>query len=219
MNEKIKIMIKKSIMVVIGTVISALGISLFFALNIGSDPISVLVDGEHVLLKLDYGTVETINNCILVVVGLIFARKYLHIGTVIGALSVGPLMNIFVPILNNIISDSVGFFARFMLLFPAVALLGFGIAVVISVNFGVGAMEILALSLRDATKLKLQWVKIGLDVIFTISGYLMGGIVGAGTFVGVLLTGPVIGLTLPPMKLLACRLKIVSTGEDSATVG
>ena len=28
-----------------------------------TDPISVLVDGEHVLLNLDYGTVETINNC------------------------------------------------------------------------------------------------------------------------------------------------------------
>jgi len=103
------------------------------------------------------------------------------------------------------ITDSFSFFAKFALLFPAVAMLGVGIAIVISIEFGVGAMDLLTLSLRDITKIELKWIKMGLDLIFTIAGFLMGGVVGAGTVVGILLTGPIIGLCLPRFKKLFAR--------------
>lgn len=185
---------------------------MFYALNIGTDPVSVLVDGEHNLMKLDYGTVTTINNIVLIVFGLIFARKYLYIGTVIGAFLMGPLLNVFVPMFSSL--ETLGFFIKLVLLFPAVALLGFGVAMVISLDFGVGTIELLTLVVRDATKLKLKWVKMGLDLIFTVAGYLMGGVIGVGTIVGVFLTGPVIGFALPRLKKLFEKRFLLQPSEE-----
>lgn len=214
-NFEFTVMIKKCMVLIIGIAISAFGISLFYALNIGTDPISVLVDGEHNLMQLDYGTVTLINNIVLIVFGLIFARKYLHVGTVIGGLVMGPFINLFLAVLNPVITDTMSYFTKFVLLFPAVGLMGLGIAIVIGIEFGVGSMDLLTLTLRDVTKLKLKWVKMGLDVIFTIAGYLMGGIIGAGTIVGVLLTGPIIGFLVPRLKKLFSKsLKLELATEN-----
>ena len=201
-NFDLNVLIKKCLVLIIATAISALGISLFYTLNIGTDPISLLIDGEHNLMKLDYGTVTLINNIVLIAFGSICARNYLHIGTVISGLLMGPFINVFLLILNTFIKDSFGFFAKFVLLFPAVALLSLGFAIVISIEFGVGTMDLLTLTLRDVTKLKYKWVKMGLDIIYTTIGFLMGGVVGAGTIVGMLLTGPIIGFALPYSKKL-----------------
>lgn len=208
------IITKKVLLLVLGTAISAFGISIFYALNIGSDPISVLVDGEHNLMSVSFGTATLINNIVLIIFGLMFARKYLNIGTVIGGLLLGPLINLFLPIVAPMVTDSFTFILKFILLFPAVGFLGFGIAIVISAEFGVGAMDLLTLTLRDVTKLKLKWVKMGLDLIYTLVGFLMGGIVGAGTIVGVLLTGPVIGFTLPRLKKLYAKSLTLQTAEE-----
>lgn len=213
MRSKINIIIQKSFLIIIAITIASIAISLFYALNIGADPFSVLVDGEHNLLKLDYGTVTTINNIVLITFGLIFGRKYLKIGTLISAFLFGPLLNFFVPIFNSLITESIGFYVRFALLFPTVAILGFGVAMIISLDFGVGTVELLTLTIRDATKLKLRWVKMGLDLIFTVAGFLMGGIVGAGTIIGVFLTGPIIGLALPHLRMFVKWLKLVPTTE------
>jgi len=192
-----RIIVRKTLILVIAITISAFGISMFYAVNIGTDPISVLVDGEHNLMNLSYGTVTLINNIVLIVFGLLFARKYLHIGTIIGGLLMGPLINLFVPILSALIPETTPYLVKLVLLFPAVVLMGSGIAMVISIHFGVGTMDLLTLTLRDVTKIDLKWVKMTLDFMFTLAGFLMGGVIGAGTVIGVLLTGPVIGFVLP----------------------
>lgn len=218
-NFNIGLVIKKSIVVVIGVILTTLGISLFYALNIGTDPISVLVDGEHTLFNLNYGTVTLINNTVLLIFGVLFARKYLHIGTVIGGLLAGPLINLFVPMFKSFIYESFNFWVKFTLLFPAVLLMGIGIALVIGVNFGVGTMDLLTLKIRDMSKKDLKWIKIILDIIFAVAGYLMGGVIGAGTIVGVLLTGPIIGYAIPYWKKVLKKLNIDDSEEKKAVFG
>jgi len=208
-KEGLNLIIKKSLAVIVGVIIASLGISLFYALNIGTDPMSVLVDGEHNLMNVGYGTVTLINSVVLITFGLFFARKYLKIGTIIGGLLMGPLINIFVPLFSSLLGESTSFIIKVVLLFPAVALLGVGISLIISVNFGVGSIDLLVLTVRDATKIKLKWVKMAFDLLFTIAGYLMGGIIGVGTVVGVLFTGPIIDFTIPYWKkLLSKSLKL-----------
>lgn len=181
----------------LGTVLTTAGISLFYAVNIGTDPVSVLVDGQHNLMKLPYGTVTLINNIILITFGLIFARKYVYVGTIVGGILMGPLINVFVPLFSSLVPETTPFLVLVLLLFPAVSLLGVGVAIVISINFGVSTMDILTLTIRDVTRVDLKWVKIGLDVVFTASGFMMGGVIGVGTLIGVFLTGPIIGFALP----------------------
>lgn len=213
MKNQISIIIKKTMLLTVAIAIIALGVSLLFSLKIGTDPVSVFVDGEHNLTNLDYGTLTTINNSVLVVFGLIFAREYLYIGTVIGAFLMGPLINIFVPMFNSLFANSLGLFIKLILLFPAVSMLGFGVAMLISLDFGVGTFELLTLKIRDVTKLKIKWVKMGVDFFFTAVGFLMGGIIGAGTIVGVLLTGPMVSLSLPHTKRIAQWFKVIEAAK------
>lgn len=213
MKDQFNVIIRKTILLTVAIVIIALGVSLLFALKIGTDPVSVFVDGEHHLTNLDYGTVTTINNSVLVVFGLLFAREYLHIGSVIGAFLMGPLINTFVAMFNSLLINSLGLIIKLILLFPAVAMLGFGVAMLISIDFGVGTFELLTLKIRDVTKFKIKWVKMGVDFFFTAVGFLMGGIIGAGTIVGVLLTGPMVSLSLPHTKRIAQRFKVIEAAN------
>lgn len=196
-KNKIKSFIIKLVILMIGNIISALGIALFYAVNIGTDPISVLVDGQHNLLKLSYGNVTLINNIIWIIYGFIFARKYLKIGTIVIGLTTGYFLDLFVSMFEKLIQPSTTYLVKAILLIPAVMLLALGTAMVINLDVGVGTWNLLILSIRDKTKIQIKWIKITLDFIYTITGYLMGGIIGLGTIVGVVLTGPLIDFFIP----------------------
>lgn len=215
MKQQIYIGIKKSIVISFGLVMITLGVAMFYVLGVGADPVSVLIDGEHNVLNLDYGTVATINNIVLILYGILFARKYLFIGTIISAVLYGPFLNLFVSLLSGWGLESLGLLLKTGLLFPAVALLGFGIAVIISVDFGVGTLELLTLSLADFMNMKIRWVKMGLDVVFTTAGFLMGGVIGIGTLIGAFLTGPMVGFALPYAKRFSQWLKLVPAIDES----
>ncbi len=197
MKNKKLLFVIKIIILIFSIAISSMGISLFYALNIGTDPISVLVDGEHNLLKMSFGNITLMNNLVLLAFGFIFARKYIKIGTVVSGLTTGYFINLFVPMFESIIPSSTDYIYKVILLIPAVTLLALGIAVSISLNFGVGTMDLITLSIRDRVKVELKWIKIGLDFIYTLVGFCMGGIIGLGTIIGVLLTGPLIDLFMP----------------------
>lgn len=215
MKQQIIIGIKKSFVLSFGLAIITFAVAIFYVLGVGADPVSVLIDGEHNVLNLDYGTIATINNIVFLLYGLIFARKYLFIGTFITALLYGPFLNLFVSLLSGLGLESLGFLVKAGMLIPAVALLGFGIAIIISVDFGVGTLELLTLSLADFMNMKIRWVKMGLDVVFTTAGFLMGGVIGIGTLIGAFLTGPMIGFALPYTRKFAQWLKLIPLVDEN----
>ena len=59
-------------------------------------------------------------------------------------------------------------------------------------------MELLMLGLHDKG-LSMQGARWGIEVVVVTGGILLGGEIGAGTILFVLLTGPVLARTLPPM--------------------
>lgn len=197
MKNKKLLFIIKMVILISAIAISSMGISLFYAVNIGTDPISVLVDGEHNILKMSFGNITLINNIVLLAIGFFFARKYIKIGTVVSGLTTGYFINLFVPMFEAVIPSSTAYIYKVVLLIPAVTLLALGTAVSINLNFGVGTMDLITLSIRDRAKLELKWIKIGLDFLYTLVGFCLGGIIGVGTVVGVLLTGPLIDFFMP----------------------
>ena len=67
----------------IGTVLSSFGVGCYYACGLGTDPISVFVDGLHNACGLSYGQISTICNVILTILIFLFERKHLGIGTII----------------------------------------------------------------------------------------------------------------------------------------
>lgn len=213
--------IQRILIVCLGIVAMACGIAIFYAMNIGSDPISVFVDGQHRILGISYGTVNIIDSAVYLIIVLIFSRDLISFITFILTFAMGPLINMFVGLLGRLISAegsltiqyvaTKGFiiippegdyWIRLLMQVPAVSLIGFGLGLYLSANLGAAPLDAFMLLLKNKSGKSLKKVKITMDFIATIIGFLFGGIVGAGTIIAVFATGPIASLTLKTMHRL-----------------
>lgn len=198
--------------VAISILCTSFGISCYYACALGADPISVFVDGQHQLFSLTYGQVTTINNLILVTLMFIFARRYFNIGTIVSCFLTGPLIDLFEGALRNAFpAESAPVWVKIAMLLTGVLVLGAGAGLFVATDLGVGAFDFPPLVVRDRTGWKLSRIRIVMDAMYVAVGWLMGGIVGIGTIVGVLLTGPVLSFALgrikPPLEKLCGPLR------------
>ena len=73
--------------------LTGLGVALFVHANLGSDTITVFVDGLHRTLNVSYGTASRIYNVIMLIIALIVSFKNIGWATIIYALTVGFAMD------------------------------------------------------------------------------------------------------------------------------
>ena len=83
-----------------------------------------------------------------------------------------------------------------MLVFGCI-ILAYGMTIVIKSDAGTGPNDLVAVVISDKTKLKFSIVRLCVDGIFALIGFLLGGILGIGTLVCIALVGPVAGLFMP----------------------
>ncbi len=77
----------------------------------------------------------------------------------------------------------------FLLFTTGVAIMGFGIATYMSANLGAGPRDSLMLALTRISGLNMGLVRMALEIIVLISGFLLGGPLGAGTVIFALSIG------------------------------
>lgn len=220
----------KILIVCIGVASTACGIAIFYVINIGSDPISVFVDGQHRIFGLSYGIVNLIDSIIYLIFVLIFNRKLVRTATLISGAALGPLINLFTGMFSKLILPKGTFtlqfiaskglvfippegnyFIRFLMLIPAVVLLGCGLGLYLSANMGAAPVDALVIFISDNFNKPLKKVKIAFDFIVAVLGFLLGGVTGVGTIIGIIMTGPMIGTTIKKMEKL--KRKIVEYDE------
>lgn len=193
--------LKRLLLLVFPIILMPLGISCYYACKLGADPFSVFVDGEHVLSGFSYGQITTVNNVVLLSLLFIFGRKYINLGTIITSFTAGPLIDLFrTLIVTNIKPESAGIMVQGMILVIGCVLFSIGVGIYIAINLGIGAVEFVSLFIAEKLHVKLKYVRIVLDALFVVTGYLMGGIIGFGTILGVLATGPIVEFTLMHLK-------------------
>ncbi len=205
----------KILIVCIGVTSAACGVAIFYTLNIGTDPVSVFVDGQHQIFRLSYGSVNLVDSLVYFVVILIFSRNLVNLATWISGFAMGPLINLFTGMFSKLILPEGTFtlqftafrgfvfippgqdyLVRLLMLIPAVILLGCGLGLYLSANMGAAPVDALVLFISGKLKKPLKEVKIAFDFIVAIIGFLLGGVVGVGTIVAIAMTGPIINLTI-----------------------
>ena len=172
--------------------LSNFGIGCYYACGLGTDPISVFVDGQHLLLGMTYGEITTINNVVLVVLILLFLRDQAGIGTIIGCFASGPLIDLFEGILTGLMpADSTPTAVRVLVLAFGCVVFSAGTGLYIVSGLGISPFDLPSLLMTRLTKIDLKWTRMAWDLLFFVSGWIMGGVIGIGTVAGVLLTGPI----------------------------
>lgn len=212
MNDLIKKINWKSLLVhllvcVLSTILSELGIGCYYGCGLGTDPISVFVDGLHAKTGLSYGDISTICNVIQAILIYIFERKYLGPGTLIGVLIGGPFIDIFETLVRtNFPLETTTMAVRAIILVVGLITSSIGYGLGIACDLGIGCFQLWPIWLSDITHLEIKYTQTISDAAFLIIGWLLGGIVGIGTVVGTLLTGYILEWTLKksdkPLKSL-----------------
>lgn len=117
------VLIKKMILAFLGDVLIGMGIGLNSCAGLGNDPISVLSDGLHKFFGISMGAAVNATAYTLLVVVLIFGRKYINIGTLINVLPLGFFVNLGVATYSALNVEAGGLIFRSIAVLVACAFL------------------------------------------------------------------------------------------------
>ena len=204
----LKLWIRRVILLLIGLTIAHLGVTLFLLAELGSDPFNVMIQGLYRFLPwpdfMTHGYVHMGVSFGIILVLLVVDRSYIRIGTLLCMFLGGPIIDVFTAALGGIINARSPLALRLAALVVGCVILAFGMTVVINSKAGTGPNDLVALVLSDKTKWKFGQVRVAVDLLFALTGFLLGGTLGAGTLICMAVVGPVAQVFMPVSEKL-CR--------------
>jgi uncharacterized membrane protein YczE len=185
--------------VLFGLVFMSIGASFFITANIGSEAITVFIQGIMFQTNSNYALAIVLAN--LIPVTLLFAIKrndLLNLGS-FAVILIGPLIDFWLESGLFITPNSI--VNQILFLTIGILLTGFGLSIYIHANVGMSPFEALVVAISQKFKnVRFFIIKILFDMIFLLAGFSLGGVVGIGTVISVLAFGPVINSYLAILK-------------------
>ena len=178
-NVKFKKYATKTLMIVIGSIISAYGITLAIGAGFGGATLAILWQGLTNVTGMSIGT----SSLIVAVAMIIFA-----------------LYSFFVDVFTKIQHYTDIKAVNFVIMLLGIAIFSFGTGIYSAADFGRGSYEAVTFSLAEKNGWKIKIVRMVLDIIMVIIGVLLGGKFGICTIATVLLSGPIIQATVSTVK-------------------
>ena len=191
---------KKLVFFFLGVWIIQIGVAIFIGTKIGSDPFTVFTQGLAKVINITPGIGNMIITFTFLVIILIFSRKSINIGTVLAMISAGPFIDLMLKVFENFHFDSYNIVIKMLFLALSCVIIAIGFSLLKATNLGVAPNDVIPFILSDKIKIEYRFVRIGLDVTFVVVGFLLGGVVGVGTIIAALLTGPLIQFFMPRLE-------------------
>ncbi|RCX22572.1 hypothetical protein DFP94_101152 [Fontibacillus phaseoli] len=175
---------------VVAMLFTAIAVNLFIECSIGSDTLTVLLDGLHKSTGMSVGLTSFFVNIVFLAAGLLLNRKSIGFSSIIYSFFVGPLINLIHPIIANMELSDLSLFIKIAIVI--MANFCYSVTYVLLMRFGNGMYAIDAILRYAESKFGLRYDigRIGVDAIFLSIGFLFGGVVGIGTVIAFALTGP-----------------------------
>ena len=178
------------VIVVVATALSALAVNLFIECNVGSDTLTVLLDGLHKSLGVSVGLASSCLSIVFLAAGLWLNRKSIGFSSVMYSFLIGPLINWVHPFITDLELADLSLFLKIVIVI--LANFCFSMTYVLLMNFGNGMYALDAILRYTESKFGIRYDigRMGVDAIFLSTGFLFGGIVGIGTVIAFAITGP-----------------------------
>lgn len=187
MNKTLKPATKIMVMM-LGFILIALGIALFFMSNIGSNPMTTLVEGLTSKLPWSFGTVNMLASFILLVLSYWSSKRFLGIGTILNMVVIGYLVDAWTWLFQGHVVVS-PLWIQLLLSVVGTLILAFGVALYMYVDMGFGPYEMFMEMVSELTGWSLATSRTIQEVSVLLVGILMGGRFGLGTIINALFTG------------------------------
>ena len=176
----------------VGLVLYGVSMAMMVRGGLGLDPWDVFHYGVASGIPLSFGGVVIVTG-VAVLLLWIPLRQMPGLGTVANAVLIGLATDAALAVLVS----PEAFAARLGLLLGGVALNGLATALYIGSQFGPGPRDGLMTGLVRRTGLSVRLVRTSIEVSVVAVGWLLGGVVGAGTVLYALAIGPLVQLLLP----------------------
>lgn len=172
----------------IGLFVCSIGIVMTIHSNLGLSPWDTFHQGLAKLTGLTIGQIYTILGIFIVILDTIMGER---IGW--GTLANMAFLGLFIDLLmlNNLIPQFSGFLPSLLMLVGGLFVLAYGIYLYISVGLGSGPRDGLMIALTKKTKKPIGLVKLSIEALALLLGYLLGGSIGIGTLIMAFTGGPI----------------------------
>jgi uncharacterized membrane protein YczE len=210
------ISIRRFFVMCMGIIIMGLGVGLFKLALMGNDPSSAMAMAIGDKFGLDFSIMCVVMNALYFIVEIIWGRKYIGIGTFFNWFGVGILTTGYVKLINSLFVIPNAFLPRLGLLIAGILVLSFSCSLYQTADLGIAPYDCLSIVINEKTKVQYFWCRIFTDAVCTLICFLMGGIVGLGTFVCALGLGPFIQFftKYASRKLCGYDEKSVQKGQE-----
>ena len=177
--------------VILSTAIIGLGVCLYVYADLGGDSITVLEDGMSRVLGIRLGTASYLYGAVVIALDLLFARDKIGWTTVVNTFTTGTFINLFDPLLRPYLQGR-SLPVRWILMFAGLFCIAYSIVLLIRYQNGMNALDAIAWTIAEKIHVQYRIIRIILDALLIIAGYLMGGVVGIGSIIGVFGLGPLV---------------------------
>ena len=189
---------------IFGTIMFAFGIVLTVNANVGYAPWDVFHAGLSRAIGISFGQASIITGVVVVTIVTIAGEK-IGIGTLVSMLVTGLLIDLIfflgiIPVASNLV-------VGLIMLAIGIFVLSAGTYYYMRSAFGAGPRDNLMVVLNRKTKLPIGVCRSLVELIVTLAGWLMGGMVGIGTLISVVAIGFCIQLTFALFKFKASEVE------------
>jgi uncharacterized membrane protein YczE len=185
--------VKKVVMLFLGIVILGFGCTLLIISNIGTDSISIMYQGCSRFFGITIGLGTFLVTLLFTTLLFFLDRSKIGLATLVSISLLGPCINIFCAI-PFVLPGT--FLASLVFLIVGLLVCSFGVALYIKSDTGLSAYEGLDMYLSEKIGFSFGKVKIFVDCIFFIIGWVMGGTFGIGSVITLVFYGPLIDFFL-----------------------
>ena len=193
---KIKKYLIKTLIVIIGSVVSAYGITLGINAGFGGATLAILWQGLSKVTGMSIGASSLVVAVIMIGFAFFYDRKQINVGTVLYQLIYSFFVDVFTKIQHYTDFRAV----NFILMIVGIVIFSFGTGLYSAADFGRGSYEAVTFSLSEKNGWKVKIVRMVLDVLMVVIGVLLGGKFGICTVITVIISGPVIQFTVNTAK-------------------
>lgn len=184
-NDKL---LKRILIIIVGSIIAAYGITLALYAGFGGATLAVLWQGISKTFHISIGMASFVVALVMILFAVIYDRKQIHIGTVLYQI----VYSFCVDLFANLHIYSRYMWINFFIMLAGVILFAAGTGLYASTSLGRGSYEAVTFALAEKNNWQVKIVRMILDVIMVVTGVLLGGSFGVCTIVTIIVSGPVI---------------------------
>lgn len=190
--------IRRFFVMLAGIVLIGISIGFIKLAGIGVDPCTSCMMGIEGVTSINYAIVLIFFNAIFLIIEFVFSRHLIGIGTIVNGLCIGSIVNItsfYIEKFSNKFNIHIewNIFTSVLVLFLAMIVMSFAVALYQVADMGVAPYDSLSLIAAERTGIKYFIVRVTIDAISVAVPIILGvidGVVGVGSIILVFGVGP-----------------------------